>query len=391
MGKGGVRVGSQVVCQSLPAYQKLASGWEVGAVVLGLTMRLVKSGLTGLAALLLAAVVSPAAAQKLTITGVPPAKSLQFFAGTGWEIFLDGEIDAEADKRFAEFLNANGPDQYSTVILNSPGGSPITAMKIGRMIRQRGFSVNIGKRGGSSDSMVTYGNGQCYSACSLAYLGGRFRWMSDSARYGVHRFWFSEPVKDSVDIAQILSAAISTYVHEMGVSPQFNEVFVSAGKSEMTEPTRDELARLRVTNNGFERTTWTVESQGGFNYIKGERDTVYGINKFILGCPAPRSFFLHMIMDPQGRQEEVMGMRAHTLVIDDKNHALKPVRREIKNAWFNGSYELTLAQARAIGRAGSVGVMLQHSREAPMFLGFNSMEIEQGAGRLRSFLQSCGA
>lgn len=354
-------------------------------------MSLVKNVLTAAAIWACASVASPALAQKMTITGDPPSAAIQFFAGTGWHIYLDGEIDPEADKRFAEFLGTNDPGPYSTVVLNSPGGNPIAAMKIGRMIRQRGFSVDVGKRSASEGAAREYGNGQCFSACSLAYLGGRFRWMSESARYGVHRFWFTEPSKDSVDIAQILSAAISTYVHEMGVSPKFNEAFVSAGKDEMTEPSRAELAAMRVTNNGFEQTKWTVESQGGFNYIKGERDTVYGVNKFIMGCPAPRSFFLHMIMDPQGRQEEVMGMRAHTLVIDDANYPLKPVRREIKNEWFNGSYELTLAQVRSIGRAASVGVMLQHSRQAPMFLGFNHMEVGEGAGRLRSFLRSCGA
>lgn len=354
-------------------------------------MRLVRNGIIGLAALLGVVAASPAIAQKMAIAGSPPAKAIQFFAGTGWHIYLDGEIDADADKRFAEFLAANEPPYTSTVILNSPGGNPVTAMKIGRLIRQRGYSVDIGKRSISENTVREYANGQCYSACSLAYLGGRFRWMSGTARYGVHRFGFSEPVTNSVDVAQIISAAISTYVHEMGVSPRFNEVFVSAGKDDMTEPTRNELAAMRVTNNGFERTNWTLESQAGFNYLKGERDTVYGINKFILGCPAPRSFLLHMIMDPQGRQEEVMGMRAHTLVIDGKHQALKPVRREIKNGWFNGSYELTLEQVRAIGRSGAIGVILQHSREAPMFLGFNHMEIGEGAARVRSFLRSCGA
>lgn len=361
------------------------------AAIAGRKMRFSKNGLMALAALAGVAAGTPALAQKMTITGEPPAKGIQMLAGTGWHIYLDGEIDPDADKRFAAFLSSNDPGPYATVVLNSPGGSPITAMKIGRLIRERGFAVDVGKRGNSNGPVREYANGQCFSACSLAYLGGRFRWMSESARYGVHRFWFTQPSKDSVDIAQILSAAISTYVHEMGVSPRFNEVFVSAGKDEMTEPSRAQLAGMRVTNNGFEQTKWTVESQGGFNYIKGERDTVYGVNKFIIGCPAPRSFFLHMIMDPQGRQDEVMGMKAHTLVIDDDNQALKPMRREIKNGWFNGSYELTLAQVRSIGRAQSVGVMLQHSRQAPIFLGFNHMEIGEGSSRLQSFLRSCGA
>lgn len=354
-------------------------------------MGLAKIRVIGLAALVGLATAQTAAAQKLAITGSPPSKVVQVYAGTGWHIYLDGEIDAEADKRFNEFLLANDPPYTSTVILNSPGGNPITAMKIGRLIRQRGYSVDIGKRSNSDGMARSYANGQCFSACSLAYLGGRFRWMSESARYGVHRFWFSAPVNNAVDVAQIISAAIATYVHEMGVSPRFNEAFVSAGKDEMTEPSRSDLAAMRVINNGFDRTSWTLESQGGFNYLKGERDTVYGINKFILACPTPRSFVLHMIMDPQGRQEEVMGMRAHTLVIDDKHQALKPIRREIKNGWFNGSYELTIQQVRAIGQSQAIGVILQHSREAPMFLGFNRMELGEGADRVRSFLRSCGA
>jgi hypothetical protein len=329
------------------------------------------------------------AQENLAISGKPPNANLQSILGLGWNIYLDGEFDIGADERFAAFLAKNDPPYTSTVIFNSAGGNPITAMKIGRLIRKRGYSVDVGKRQTGSDTTRSYGNGICFSACSLAYLGGRFRWLSSSSRYGVHRFWFDKPIENSVDITQIISVAISTYVHEMGISPSFNEAFVSAGKTEITEPSRKNLAAMRVVNDGFEPAKWTIESADGVNYLKGERDTVHGINKFILYCLSPRNVMLHMIMDPQGRQDEVMGMKTSSLIINEKNFALTSVNRNIKNGWFNGTYRISATQAKAIGEAKTVGVVLQHSKDSPTFLGFDSMEIGDGQSKVQSFLQSC--
>jgi hypothetical protein len=326
--------------------------------------------------------------EKLNISGSSPPTHLESFFGIGWNIYLDGEIDSNADMRFSDFIEKNNQTYNTTVVLNSAGGNPLTAMKIGRLIRKRGYSVVVGQKTGSATTRE-YGNGICFSACSLAYLGGRFRWLSSSSRYGVHRFWFNKPIENPVDVAQILSVAISTYVHEMGISPKSNEVFVSAGKNEIMEPSHAQLAAMRVTNSGFEPTQWTIESIAGVNYLKGERNTVHGINKFILYCESPRNLSLHMIMDPQGRQVEVMGMSAHFLVINDTNHQLKPVNRAIENGWFNGTYRISPMQAKAIGMAKTIGVILQHSNEAPTFLGFNAMELGEGRRKIQSFLQSC--
>ena len=42
------------------------------------------------------------------------------------------------------------------------------------------------------------------------------------------------------------------------------------------------------------------ESNGGVVYLKGERDTVYGINKYILMCNTSK-MILHVVFDPQRR------------------------------------------------------------------------------------------
>jgi hypothetical protein len=326
--------------------------------------------------------------EKLNIWGSPPPKNMQSYLGTGWNIYLDGEIDSDADARFAAFIAKNDIGPFSTMIhLNSPGGNPLTAMKIGRLIRERGYSVTVGRKT-SSDATGGYDSGICFSACSLAYLGGRFRWLSSGSRYGVHRFWFSKPIENAVDVTQILSAAISTYVHEMGISPQFNRVLVSAGSTEMLEPPRAQLEAMRVINNGFEPAIWTIESRSGLNYLKGERDTVYGINKFILFC-GKGNIALHMIMDPQGRQVEAMGMRVHYLAINGNKHLLKPTVKFIENGWLNSTYRISALQANAIGTAETVGVILQHSEKAPTFVGFDAMEVGEGRSRVQSFLKSC--
>jgi hypothetical protein len=331
-------------------------------------------------------VVSARSQDRMLIDGEAPPKQMEYLLGSGWKIYISGTIDVDADKRFADFISRKNPPYTSTIIFNSPGGSPVTAMRIGRLIRERGYSVDVGRKIGVDGAQES---GICFSACSLAYLGGRFRWLSSGARYGVHRFWFDKPIENSVDVTQILSVAIATYVHEMGVSPKFNEAFVSAGKNEILEPSLVQLEAMRVINNGFEPTNWTIESREGVFYLKGERDTVHGINKFILFC-GNSNVALHMIMDPQGRENEIMGMKSHRFVVNNNKYSrIEPFNRQIINGWFNATYKFSKTQARSIASAETIGVLVQHSDASPIFLGFNTMEIGLGRSKIRSFLKSC--
>ena len=83
----------------------------------------------------------------------------------------------------------------------------------------------------------------------------------------------------------------------------------TAGPEETYEPSLHELQKLNVVTNGFNTPKWTVESNNGILYLKGERDTVYGINKFIMFCPPKSGMIVHIIFEYLTRKD-TMSSRA---------------------------------------------------------------------------------
>jgi hypothetical protein len=326
----------------------------------------------------------------LSISGFPAApKEWRRILGSHWYVYVDGEIDGDAGKRLDAFIEAEGVPYTSTVILNSPGGSLVGGMELGRVIRKHNLSTNVGVQKVDGTGARSYEPGVCMSACTLAYLGGRFRFLSGGSRYGVHRFYFSTSIVQEADVAQVLSAMVVNYLKEMDIDTELFALTTTAGRTEIVEPTRPKLEALRVVNNGFTEPKWTVEG-GSFLYLKGERDTVYGVNKFILLCDRGAVVQLHIIFDPQGREEEVMGFRAHSLVIDGKDEPISPAGKSIQNGWFNAHYRLSSKQVRAVRSATSVGLIVRGSYEAPIFLGFNNMRFQEASSKLQGLLNTCG-
>jgi hypothetical protein len=100
-----------------------------------------------------------------------------------------------------------------TVVLNSPGGSVIEALAIGRLIRARKFATEIeaGK--------------YCASSCPLVFAGGVERRAGDRATIGVHQVAAIKsatvgPPHDEMSVAQNISARCQRYLREMGVDLQ---------------------------------------------------------------------------------------------------------------------------------------------------------------------------
>jgi hypothetical protein len=329
-------------------------------------------------------------ADGISIEGLPAPPLLRELMGNGWVIYLDGEFKSGDGNRFEQFLKKNNVPEYSTVVINSPGGSLLEGIKLGKIIREYNLNTDIGIKKIGENGSRGYENGICFSACGLAFLGGKFRYMRTGARYGVHRFYASSTSPKDLEIAQIISAAIVTYVKEMGVDSDLFNIMTSAGPSEMAELKIDKLTSLRIVNNGFEKEKWTIESTNGMLYLKGERDTAFGINKFIFACGSDIGSLMHIIFDPQGRQNEIMSMQSHSLVIDGKNHKIKFAERRIQNGWFNGSYKLDINFIRMISRSKTVGLILRHSDDSSIFFGFDSMSFVDGKAKYLGLLKNCG-
>jgi hypothetical protein len=325
----------------------------------------------------------------MTISYEKPKNGYEKILGSAWTIFLEGEIDGAAADRFAAFVTKNEVPVRSHVVLNSPGGNLYAGMELGRIIRKYDLTTDVGDPAKKKGEYSSYGQGFCYSACTYAYLGGRFRYMTEGSHFGVHRFYAKDPASGNMDSAQMTSAQIVSYVREMGVDPDFFTLSTYAGAKEIIEPPKAVLEKLNVINYGMGPTTWTMESHQGVLYLKGQRDTQYGINKYMLICGGMDGIVLHMIFDPQGRQDEVMEMHAHSLVIDGQDEPVDVYKPTIENGWFNGVYFLTKSQLSRIMKADTVGVILRWSYEGPVFLGFNSMPFAEGREKLIGLVNNC--
>lgn len=332
----------------------------------------------------------------MTVHGRPPELPT-YVIGNAWYIFADGDIDKGAAERLETFLREHDVPQKSEIVLNSEGGDLLTGMNLGRIIREHGLFTEVGKEGGRPFDILP---GECYSACALAFLGGTYRFYKNDSEYGVHRFYSLKDEKNGLDLGQIISAAVVQYIRDMGVDPELFSLMTGAGATEIIRLTKSEMERLRVTNGGVERPKWSIESRsyGAVSavYLKGERETWRGINKFLLVCLPGEGgrMMLHVIYDPEGRGDVIINnLHAHSLVIDDDEYI--PISRyqeghtKLVNGWINAEYILSEDLLQKIGKARSVGVAMQATYGAPIFMGFTGMEFDEGRIKLPGLLDLC--
>ncbi|TIQ41717.1 MAG: hypothetical protein E5X49_17560 [Mesorhizobium sp.] len=125
------------------------------------------------------------------------------------------------------------------IVFNSPGGNVGSAIRLGRMIRAAGLDT------------LQVRQLQCASACSLAFLGGVHR-AAEPGSIGVHRA-FLKPAdgmsnEEAAARVQLGTAAITSYVVEMGVDPKLIELASNYDKHDIRYLSTSEMAELRVTN-----------------------------------------------------------------------------------------------------------------------------------------------
>src|SRR6516165_9301012 len=103
----------------------------------------------------------------------------------------------------ARFIEAAIKSADAIVVFHSSGGNLLAGMEIGKAIRLKGFSTLV------PDKM------HCASACALAWLAGRVRLMSDTARVGFHAVYTSEDGETRVSSAG--NAIAGAYLNQLGL------------------------------------------------------------------------------------------------------------------------------------------------------------------------------
>jgi len=296
-------------------------------------------------------------------------------------VYLDGTIDAGAPDRVSAALD--GTKGKIAVWLNSPGGNLFAGMQLGRIIRKHGASTHI------IDSR-TLRPGECYSACSLAFLGGVSRFNDNGARYGVHRASVAGKAAGDRDLGQDLSAVIESYIREMGVDDRLFDLWVKAGPDEMYILSRRQARELGVVNDGRMPPEWSVAAVPGGSRLQGTQSTPRGAGSVFFSCDKQRTVF-GAVDDARGTDApaDAQGW-SHWLTIDgDQEKPLKPLDVSNRDGVIHSTFVLPAELVRRAMSAKQIGHRMSPSNERSRSLG-ESVDIDDdSASTVRNFLRRC--
>ncbi|WP_146140010.1 hypothetical protein [Marinobacterium halophilum] len=202
------------------------------------------------------------------------AESIEFhFFGNSVEagvIAIDGPITADIAEHLRAKLKEEGTEARR-VVLNSNGGSLLGGIRLGRFIRQMGYSTEVGKL--VPDTADPTGkqqvHGECYSACALAFLGGSYRQPESAPWLGFHQFheggasysgYKLSPTEiraEGLSQAQVISGMVVSYMVEMGADARLFTESSRAGPAELIRFTIEDAMQLGiVTPRPF--SAWTL-------------------------------------------------------------------------------------------------------------------------------------
>lgn len=188
----------------------------------------------------------PASADAATIE-VVPLKDKRF----GSVITVSGEI-RDGDNRILRDKIDAAP-QPAIVAFNSPGGHLATGLRIGELIREKGLPTMV-------PSMMT-----CASACALAWLAGRERYIAKTGRVGFHAAWMG-PGKDVSAVGNALAGA---YLYKIGLRPVAIEYVTSAAPTSIEWINKGKAGRVGISFFDDDPMAMVIENGIGITPAKG--------------------------------------------------------------------------------------------------------------------------
>lgn len=144
-------------------------------------------------------------------------------------IVMTGPMEFGDDEAFRKIAAAL---DEATVVLDSPGGSVVAGMEIGRAIRSKGFSTAVAP------------DGLCASACALTWLAGAPRYAGPSSHIGFHA---SYVVKEGAASENgVANALVGAYLNQLNMSQEAIVFVTSAPPEGMEWLTRDKAREVGI-------------------------------------------------------------------------------------------------------------------------------------------------
>jgi hypothetical protein len=182
-------------------------------------------------------------------------------------ISATGVITEDTARAFEAFARGNANVRGARLVLDSEGGSVLSAMALGRAIRNFDMTTTVGR----STLLPTDGNGpqramisptaSCESMCAFILLAGTRRYVPSEARVLVHQIWLGAKSKraretsytaDELQLVQRDVGRLVRYTAEMGGSMELIETALRVPPWEpMHRLNADELRRMKITTVDF--------------------------------------------------------------------------------------------------------------------------------------------
>jgi hypothetical protein len=180
----------------------------------------------------------------LQVVAVAPRDPGRLPGDGRWLIYLDGPIDPGATSRVVRLILAEHVT-HAVVYLNSPGGSLVTAMQLGRVLREHAFDTRVGARTVDATQATA---GTCHSACPFVLAGGVRRSLETGSAIGLHRAANRVPVLDEYAFQRVVEAQVVEYLVEMGVRVEVAAIMAIIPHDQIRDLAVDEARQLNLVN-----------------------------------------------------------------------------------------------------------------------------------------------
>ena len=194
----------------------------------------------------IAAPVAAEAPATLQVLAVAPGYPGRLPGDERWLIYLDGPVDPGATSRLVSLILAEHIT-HAVVYLNSPGGSLVTAMQLGRVLREHAFDTRVGTRTMDATRATA---GTCHSACPFILAGGVHRSLETASVIGLHRAANRVPVSDEDAFQRVVETQVVEYLAEMGVRVEVARIMAGIPHDQVRDLTVDEALQLNLLNEG---------------------------------------------------------------------------------------------------------------------------------------------
>lgn len=166
--------------------------------------------------------------------------ALNFYVNSDYPgvLLLENRFEPGDDMVFEKHVTENNID---TIAFNSSGGSLMSAIGIGHIIRDMGLNTIVPK------------GGYCYSACAYSFMGGVERSIVEGSPFAMHRPYFNEKFDknaagdyvDGYNSGIVVAVMIAYYLIEMGMDAEVASLHLMS--IELTHFTTAQQAELNIT------------------------------------------------------------------------------------------------------------------------------------------------